>query len=49
MQIVDFASAARLPTIYPYRGYVDAGGLMSHAPSALDQFRRTAVYVDNIS
>jgi putative ABC transport system substrate-binding protein len=47
-EIVDFAAAQRLPAIYAYRGYVEAGGLMSYAPSDLDQFRRTAGYVDNI-
>jgi putative ABC transport system substrate-binding protein len=48
MEIVNFASTSRLPTMYAYRGYVDAGGLMSYAPNDLDQFRRTAVYVDSI-
>jgi putative ABC transport system substrate-binding protein len=46
--IVNFAATSRLPAIYPYRGYVDAGGLMSYAASDIDQFRRTAVYVDRI-
>jgi putative ABC transport system substrate-binding protein len=48
MQIVNFAATSRLPTMYPYREYVDAGGLMSYAPSDIDQLRRTAVYVDRI-
>jgi putative tryptophan/tyrosine transport system substrate-binding protein len=48
MEIVSFASTSRLPTIYAYRGYVDAGGLMSYSPNDLEQFRRAAVYVDNI-
>jgi putative ABC transport system substrate-binding protein len=47
-EIVIFAAGNRLPAIYPYRAYVEAGGLMSYAPSDLDQFRRAAVYVDNI-
>jgi putative ABC transport system substrate-binding protein len=47
-QIVDFAATSRLPTMYPYRSYVEAGGLMSYAPNDLDQFRRTAIYVDKI-
>jgi putative ABC transport system substrate-binding protein len=33
MPIVQFAAMNRLPTMYPYRQYVDAGGLMSYAPS----------------
>ena len=47
-EIVDFAAAHRLPTMYPYRGYVDAGGLMSYAPSDIEQFRRVAGAVDRI-
>ena len=47
-RIVDFAAARRLPAMYPYREYVDAGGLMSYAPSNIDLFRGAAVYVDKI-
>jgi ABC-type uncharacterized transport system substrate-binding protein len=47
-QILDFAMASRLPGMYPYREFVDAGGLMSYAPSYVDLFRRAAVYVDRI-
>jgi putative tryptophan/tyrosine transport system substrate-binding protein len=47
-QIVDFATASRLPGMYPYREFVEAGGLMSYAPSYVDLFRRAAVYVDRI-
>jgi putative tryptophan/tyrosine transport system substrate-binding protein len=47
-QIVDFAATHRLPAMYPYRGYVDAGGLMSYAPNDSEQYRRAAVYVDKI-
>lgn len=48
MEIVNFAATSRLPAMYPYRGYVDAGGLMSYATNDLDQIRSTAVYVDKI-
>jgi putative tryptophan/tyrosine transport system substrate-binding protein len=48
MPIVQFAAMNRLPTMYPYRQYVDAGGLMSYAPSDIDMIRRAAVYVDKI-
>ena len=47
-EIVNFAAAERLPTIYPYRGYVDAGGFMSYAPIDVDQFRHAASAVDKI-
>jgi putative ABC transport system substrate-binding protein len=47
-EIVNFAATNRLPAMYPYKAYVDARGLISYAPSDLDQFRRTADYVDKI-
>ena len=47
-QIVAFAASRRLPAMYPYREYVDAGGLLSYAPSNIDRLRSTAVYVDKI-
>jgi putative tryptophan/tyrosine transport system substrate-binding protein len=47
-EIVAFAASRRLPGMYPYREYVTAGGLLSYAPSDIDQFSRTASYVDKI-
>ncbi len=47
-RIVSFATAIRLPAIYPYSESVDAGGLMSYGPSRPDLFRRAAIYVDKI-
>jgi putative tryptophan/tyrosine transport system substrate-binding protein len=47
-RIVEFAAANRLPGMYPYREYVDAGGLMSYAPSNIELFRGAASYVDKI-
>ena len=44
-QINALALAARLPTTYSTRGYVEAGGLMSYGPNFLALFRRTADYV----
>jgi putative ABC transport system substrate-binding protein len=38
----------RLPAIYPYREYVDAGGLMCYGASTSDMYRRAAHYVDRI-
>jgi putative tryptophan/tyrosine transport system substrate-binding protein len=46
--IVEFATKHRLPTMFGHRADVEAGGLMSYAPSAADLFRRTAGYVDRI-
>jgi putative ABC transport system substrate-binding protein len=42
------AVGARLPTMVPFRSFVEAGGLMSYAPSQLYVFRRSADYVDKI-
>jgi len=47
-EILAFATASRLPGMYPYREYVSAGGLLSYAPSDIDQFHRAAIYVDKI-
>ena len=47
-QIVEFAAVKRLPTMYPYREYVDAGELISYAPSNIELFLGTAIYVDKI-
>jgi putative ABC transport system substrate-binding protein len=42
------AQQHRLPAMYIRRMYVDAGGLMSYGLSLLEQYRRTAIYVDKI-
>jgi len=47
-QIVDFAARRRLPGMYPYREFVDAGGLSSYAANDPAMFRRAATYVDKI-
>jgi putative ABC transport system substrate-binding protein len=47
-QIVELAAKNRLPAIYPWKEYVEDGGLMSYAPSVPDNFRRAAIYVDKI-
>jgi putative ABC transport system substrate-binding protein len=46
--LLKLASKARLPTIYPARENVDAGGLLSYGPNFGDLFRRSAGYVDKI-
>ena len=46
--IADFALKNRLPSIYDERLFVEAGGLISYAPSFTDSFRRAATYVDKI-
>ncbi|GLR91559.1 ABC transporter substrate-binding protein [Bradyrhizobium iriomotense] len=46
--IVDFAKGARLPAIYPYREYIEIGGLMAYAIDRQDVNRRFARYIDAI-
>jgi putative ABC transport system substrate-binding protein len=47
-RIVDFAAKNGLPTMFPEKLFVEAGGLMSYAPNIADNFRRAATYVDKI-
>jgi ABC-type uncharacterized transport system substrate-binding protein len=47
-RIVELAGKYRLPAIYPEKGFVDEGGLMSYGVDSDDLYRRAAVYVDKI-
>jgi len=46
--IINLAARHRLPAIYPYRYFVEAGGLMSYGANEIDQYRLAAGYVDRI-
>jgi putative tryptophan/tyrosine transport system substrate-binding protein len=46
--IADLAAQQRLPAIYGWRAYIDAGALMSYGPSLSDLFHGAARYVDKI-
>jgi ABC-type uncharacterized transport system substrate-binding protein len=46
--INSLAQAKRLPPIYGFREYVEAGGLMSYGANVPDLFRRAASIVDKI-
>jgi putative tryptophan/tyrosine transport system substrate-binding protein len=39
---------SRLPSIFPERDFVEAGGLMAYGPSLAAHFHRAAAYVDKI-
>jgi putative ABC transport system substrate-binding protein len=47
-RLVDLAAKNRLPAVYAWREFVDAGGLMSYGPTGADLYRRAAAYVDKI-
>jgi putative ABC transport system substrate-binding protein len=47
-KIVDFLEEARIPTTYPGREYVEAGGFLSFSVSLPDLARRGADYVHRI-
>jgi putative ABC transport system substrate-binding protein len=38
----------RLPAIYPYRFFIESGGLASYGFVRVEQFHQTANYVDRI-
>ena len=44
--IIKLAAQYRLPTVYPLRFFVIAGGLISYGPDIVDQYRRAAGYDD---
>ncbi len=47
-RILGFALKSRLPSVYPQREYVDAGGLMYYGADIADSYRRVAYFVDRI-
>jgi putative tryptophan/tyrosine transport system substrate-binding protein len=47
-RIAELALKNRLPTVFPLREYVVAGGLMAYGENIRDFFRRAAFYVDKI-
>jgi putative ABC transport system substrate-binding protein len=46
--VVDFATTNRLPTVYWWREYVEAGGLVYYGPSINEMYGRAAAFVDKI-
>ena len=47
-QIIALAARHRVPAIYPFRYWVSDGGLVSYGTDLVDQYRRSASYVDRI-
>jgi putative ABC transport system substrate-binding protein len=47
-QVVELAVKHRLPAMYGFKEFVDAGGLMAYGPDYPDLYRRAATYLDKI-
>ena len=47
-RIAQFAIENKLPSVYTFREYIEAGGLFAYTPNYNDLFRRAASYVDKI-
>jgi putative tryptophan/tyrosine transport system substrate-binding protein len=47
-QIVGFTLKSRLPSVYPQREYIDAGGLIYYGANIADSYRRVGYFVDRI-
>ena len=46
--IIDLAARLRLPTVYPLRLFVTAGGLAAYGPDIVEEYRQAASYVNRI-
>jgi ABC-type uncharacterized transport system substrate-binding protein len=47
-RVAELAARGRLPAMYEFRQYVEAGGLISYSADLSDLWRRAAVFVDKI-
>ena len=47
-RLADLAAEHRLPAVFPFRSYVEAGGLMSYGPNPSALSRRAAIYIGKI-
>jgi putative ABC transport system substrate-binding protein len=46
--IISLATRYRLPNVYAFRYYPEAGGLSSYGPQPIDLYTRAAAYVDRV-
>jgi putative ABC transport system substrate-binding protein len=48
VELASLAARYRLPAVYPFRYFTEAGGLMSYGSDQIDNIRRAAIYADQI-
>ena len=47
-QIAALAARYRLPAVYPFRDFIEAGGLLSYGNDPRESFHRAAAYADRL-
>jgi len=47
-EITSLAARHHLPAVYPFRSFTAVSGLLSYGSEQIDNFRRAAIYADNI-
>jgi putative ABC transport system substrate-binding protein len=47
-EVISLAARHRLPAVYPFRFFTEAGGLLSYGTDLVDNYRRAATYADRI-
>jgi len=47
-EIISLAARYHLPAVYPFRFFVELGGLLSYGNDLVDNYRRAATYADRI-
>jgi len=47
-EIISLAARYHLPAVYPFRFFVELGGLLSYGNDLVDSYRRAATYADRI-
>jgi putative ABC transport system substrate-binding protein len=47
-RVVESANAARLPALYGFHQFAEAGGLMSYSSSLIEHYRSAAIFIDKI-
>jgi putative tryptophan/tyrosine transport system substrate-binding protein len=48
VEVTSLAARYRVPAVYAFRFFTEAGGLLSYGENLTDNFRRAATYADRI-